>query len=183
MSIELTTHVPGMKKCQGMVLDTFGQDCTGKIKYYLNQQGFRSRIDYTRTPSVAFFGCSLVFGVGVDQDNVFSSYFENSHNYGLAGLYNNQDVYQTVKQFLNSSLYNNTPVVVVWHSRDSENLDQYYQELNIDKIYHFFCGAKLQHPNCFSMIKNIDSDVSGTHMGPKTHRLFYKTLCSLLNQS
>ena len=176
-------HVSGMQKCQGLTVDTFGKDTTGKVLYTFNKQGFRSQIDYVTSPGVAFFGCSLVFGVGVDQDKIATSYFKNSHNYGLAGEYDNQDVYQTVNTFINSSLYDNTPVVVVWHSRDSENLDQYYHKLTGLDIYHFFCGEKLQHPNCFRMIKNVDQDVSGTHMGPATHRIFYKSVCALLNQS
>jgi len=176
-------HVPDMKKCQGLTVDTFGKDTTGKVLYTFNKQGFRSQIDYVTSPSVAFFGCSLVFGVGVDQDKIATSYFKNSHNYGLAGKYDNRDTYQIINAFVNSSLYDNTPIVVVWHSRDSENLDQYYHKLTDLDIYHFFCGEKLQYPNCFSMIKNIDQDVSETHMGPASHRMFYKSVCALLNRS
>ena len=175
-------HVPGMQKCQGLTVDTFGKDTTGKVLYTFNKQGFRSQFDYVTSPSVAFFGCSLMFGVGVDQDKIATSYFKNSHNYGLAGEYDNQDIYCTIDRFVNSSLCRNTPIVVAWHSRDSENLDQYYHQLAGHDIYHFFCGEKLQHPNCFKMIKNSDQDVSGTHMGPASHQTFNKIVCALLNQ-
>jgi len=178
----MINHVPGMQKHQGLTVDTFGKDTTGKVLYTFNQQGFRSQTDYVTSPSVAFFGCSLVFGIGVDQDKITTSYFANSHNYGLAGKYNNQDIYQTIKKFTASRLYDNTPIVVVWHSRDSENLNQYYNDLKSFNIYHFFCGQKLPLPNCFSMIPNIDSDVSGSHPGPETHKLFFKIVCALFNQ-
>jgi len=183
MSIGLMNHVPGMQQCQGLTLDAFGQDTSRKIKYIFNQQGFRSTVDYITPPLIAFFGCSLVFGIGVDQKHVVSSYFENSHNYGLAGVYDNQDIYQTIDTFVNSPLYLKTPIVVAWHRRDIENLDQYYHRLINANIYHFFCGEKLQYPNCFNMIKNIDQDASGTHMGPATHQMFYKSVCAILNQS
>jgi hypothetical protein len=176
-------HVSGMQKCQGLTVDSFGKDTTGKVLYTFNKQGFRSQIDYVTSPSVAFFGCSLVFGVGVDQDKIATSYFKNSHNYGLAGNYDNQDTYQIIKKFTASRLYDNTPMIVVWHSRDSENLNQYYDDLKSFNIYHFFCGQKLQALNCFTMVQNIDADVSETHMGPKTHELFFKIICALLNQS
>lgn len=176
-------HVPGMQKYQGQTVDTFGKDLTGKVLYTFNKQGFRSQFDYVTSPSVAFFGCSLIFGVGVDQNKITTSYFANSHNYGLSGQYNNRDTYQIIKKFTASRLHDNTPMIVVWHSRDSENLNQYYDDLKSFNIYHFFCGQKLQAPNCFAMIKNIDTDVSETHMGPKTHKLFFKIICALLNQS
>jgi len=178
-----------MQQYQGQTIDKFGNDTTGKIKYCFNQQGFRHRDNYTTAPSIAFFGCSLVFGVGVEQDQVFSNYFKNSYNYGLADLYNSQDIYKTIKAFVNSPLYDNTTIVVVWpdrskeNSKENQNLEQYYQNLKDLNIYHFFCGAKLQYPNCFKMIKDIDHDVSGTHPGPDTHHMFYKTLYALfINQ-
>ena len=176
-------HVLSMQKCQGLTVDSFGKDTTGKVLYTFNKQGFRSQFDYVTSPGVAFFGCSLVFGVGVDQDKITTSYFINSHNYGLTGKYDNQDIYQIIKKFTTSRLYNNTPMIVVWHSRGNENLNQYYDDLKSFNIYHFFCGQKLQAPNCFAMVQNIDTDVSETHMGPKTHKLFFKTVCALLNQS
>jgi hypothetical protein len=172
-----------MQKCQGLTVDSFGKDTTGKVLYTFNKQGFRSQFDYVTSPGVAFFGCSLVFGVGVDQDKITTSYFINSHNYGLTSKYDNQDIYQIIKKFTASHLYNNTPMIVVWHSRGNENLNQYYDDLKSFNIYHFFCGQKLQAPNCFAMVQNIDTDVSETHMGPKTHKLFFKTVCALLNQS
>lgn len=182
MSANLINHVSGMHQCRGLTLDRFGKDTTGTIQYVFNKQGFRSSVDYVDVPSVAFFGCSLVFGIGVAQQKITSSYFANSHNYGLAGTYNNHDIYQTIDAFRCSSLYKPTPCVVVWHSRDSENLQQYYENLKDINIYHFFCGQKLSYANCFAMIKNIDSDVSNTHMGPDTHKMFYRTVCALLNR-
>ena len=183
MSVDLTCHVPGMQQYRNQQLDQFGKDTTGQVQYTFNQQGFRSQVDYNTSPSVAFFGCSLVFGIGVSQDKITTSYFANCHNYGLAGQYDNHDTYQTIKRFTASKLYCNTPMIVVWHSRDSENLDQYYDDLKNLHIYHFFCGTPLPHHNCFAMIKHTDTDVSQTHMGPASHQFFYKITCALLNQS
>lgn len=183
MSTGIVCHVPGMSQYRGQQVDKFGKDTSGQIQYTFNQQGFRHHADYNASPSVAFFGCSLVFGVGVAQHQITASYYPNSHNYGLAGQYDNSDTYQIIKKFTASHLYNNTPMITVWHSRDSENLDQYYDDLKNLPMYHFFCGTPLPYQNCFGMIKNVDQDVSQTHMGPASHQLFYKITCALLNQS
>ena len=180
---KVVNHVPGMLQYQGGVSNQFGKDSTGKINYKFNQQGFRSDIDFNFVPDYAFFGCSLVFGIGVTVENVFSSYFISSQNYGLAGTYNNDDVYIILDAFLKSDLYSqHTKIVVVWTNRHTENLDTYYHNLKDYDIKHFFCGEKLPYNNCYAMLKNLDNDVSATHMGPKTHQFFYKFLWSLLNR-
>ena len=172
-----------MLQCRGSMSDRFGKDSTGKINYKFNQQGFRSDIEFNFVPDYAFFGCSLVFGIGVTVENVFSSYFINSQNYGLAGAYNNDDVYIILDAFLKSDLYSqHTKIVVVWTNRHTENLDTYYHNLKDYDIKHFFCGEKLPYNNCYAMLKNLDNDVSTTHMGPKTHQFFYKFIWSLLNR-
>ena len=179
----LINHVPGMLQYQGSVSNQFGKDSTGKINYKFNQQGFRSDIDFDFVPDYAFFGCSLVFGIGVAADNVFSSYFDNSQNYGIAGVYNNDDVYIIIDKFLKSDLYaQHTRIAVVWTNRNDENLDSYYHTLKNYDIKHFFCGEKLPYNNCYAMPRNLDNDVSSTHMGSKTHQFFYKLLWSLFNQ-
>ena len=67
-------HVSGMQKCQGLTVDTFGKDTTGKVLYTFNKQGFRSQIDYVTSPSVAFFGCSLV-GSGYHVVGIYMRWF------------------------------------------------------------------------------------------------------------
>lgn len=165
-------------------LTQFGKDTTGKISYTFNQQGFRSDKDYNFVPTYAFFGCSLVFGIGVPIEKVFTNLFNNSQNYGLSGEYNNDSVFDVINSYLKSNIYSSsTKLAVVWTDRNEENLDSYYHSLNEYNIIHFFCGKKLPYNKCYPILANIDLDVSNTHMGVKSHYAFYKTLCSLFNQS
>lgn len=178
----LINHVPGMLQCRGSMSNRFGKDSTGKINYKFNQQGFRSNVDFDFIPDYAFFGCSIVFGIGVPLENIFSSYFDNSQNYGIAGGYDNNDVYIIIDKFLKSDLYSpHIKIAVVWTDRNNENLDTYYRKLKDYDIKHFFCGEKLPYDNCYAMLGNLDNDVSMTHMGSKTHRFFYKLLQALFN--
>lgn len=183
MSATVINHVPGMFRHRGKVLRAFGKDQTNQITYKFNQQGFRDDKDFDFVPNYAFFGCSLVFGIGVAQENTFTYLFENSQNYGLAGQYDNHDVMTTVENFLNSDIYSsNSKLVVVWHSRDSDDLDKFYDRLSDYNVLHFFCGAPLSRPNCHAFPRELDQDVSGTHPGPNTHKVFSRMLCAIFKQ-
>ena len=168
---------------RGQTVNSFGLDQTNLVTYTFNQQGFRSNIDYNNPPQIALFGCSLIFGVGVEHEHVTASLFQNCYNYGLAGTYTNSDIAKTVENFIHSDLYSsNVKMAVVWTNRDEDLLDSLYQNLEPFNIQHFFCGKKLNHKNCYKFIPAVDKDVSGTHMGPLTHKIFYRTLCTIFNQ-
>jgi hypothetical protein len=184
MPTPVINHVPGMISNVGKSLHAFGKDSTGQIEYKFNQQGFRSLEDFDWVPAYAFFGCSLVFGIGVDQRDVFSSSFPGSQNYGLAGKYDNHDIMLVLDNFLKSDLCNdNTHMAVFWHQRDGLDLSDFYDQLQNYQILHFFCGTPLDRPRCYSVPKQLDSDVSQTHPGPKTHKTISKILCALFDQS
>jgi len=184
MSAQVLNHVPGMLEFRGQTLTQFGKDTTGLISYPFNQQGFRSPTDFDRAPDHAFFGCSLVFGVGVDQQHIFPSLFENSHNYGLAGNYDNHDVMTVLEQFVASGFYNDqTRMAVIWHSRDSDCLPEFYDRLRQYNIVHFYCGTPLVQPRCYACPPQMDQDVSQSHPGPRTHLLISRMLCAVFDQS
>lgn len=183
MPTPITNPVSGMLKHSGSTVNQFGLDSTGVVEYQFNQHGFRSHKDFNFVPDYAFFGCSLVFGIGVPAEKTFAAMFPQSHNYGLAGSYHNSDVFDIVSKFINSEFYHpGVKLVTVWHSRGAELLASYYQQLaNVDML-HFFCGTPLIHGRCYMMIPKHDLDASQTHMGVSTHRIMYKTLCNLLNR-
>lgn len=182
MSVGIVNFNKGMMRFAGQTVNTFGLDQTGQINYTFNTQGFRSNKDYNFVPDYAFFGCSLVFGIGVDIDNVSASLFKNSQNYGLAGQYTNQDIYNTCMNFVKSKLCNDTTTkIVVWANRN-ENLNSYYKNLQRYNFMNFFCDHMLSHANCWPMIQTIDHDASSTHMGVKSNVIFYKTLCQLIKK-
>ena len=161
----------------------FGQDRTGQIAYQFNRQGFRSKKDYDFVPRFAFFGCSVVFGIGVPVDQTFAAMYEDSHNYGLAGDYDNADIFLLLEKFSNSLAdQDDVKIAVVWHARDSDLLDKYYERLQHLKILHFFCGPPLDRQFCYAMFPNVDHDVSLTHYGPKSHKIFWRLLSNLFDQ-
>jgi hypothetical protein len=183
MSTWVMNHVPGMILHSGNTINIFGKDKTNRIAYTFNQQGFRGINDFNYVPDYAFFGCSMVFGIGVPENDTFAYQFKNSQNYGLAGNYDNSDVFELINQFVDSHLYTkHTKIAVVWHLRDVDNLESYYQKLRSYKILHFFCGSCLPYDRCYPVLPNIDHDVSNTHYGPRSHRAFWKILCTLFNQ-
>ncbi len=183
MSAWVTNHVPGMIRCQGQTVNQFGLDQTGIIDYQFNQQGFRSLVDFDFVPNHAFFGCSSVFGIGVAYNYIFPSMFPLSHNYGLAGIYNNDDAFLIVDNYLHSSAFNKaTKKFVYWVNRNTESLDLYSRQLSKLGFIQAFCGDKMSYKNCFSGVPNVDADVSNTHMGISTHLITYKLLCKLFKQ-
>ncbi len=168
---------------RSQTINQLGRDRTGKINYQFNSQGWRSNYEYDFVPEYAFFGCSSVLGIGVTQEYIFPSLFNRSHNYGLATRYTNQHIVDTILAFTNSKLYvPSIKMAVVWTDRDPEIIDNAWPLLDHLNIKHFFCGTLIPGNNSWPMIKNLDYDVSGTHMGPKTHNIFYKTLCNLFTQ-
>ena len=167
---------------QGKCTNRFGLDSTGVIQYQFNRQGFRATKDFDFIPDYAFFGCSLVFGIGVPENVTFPYLFKNSQNYGLAGLYDNADVMLVLQNFLKSDLYRDyVKIVVVWHKRQDQLLSQYYQLLKDFNIIHFFCGPVLPYKRCYRFPLNQDFDASGTHPGIKTHKFLCKALNSLFH--
>ena len=181
MSEYVINHVAGMIELAGKTVNKFGKDSTGTIKYTFNNQGFRSDRDYVDVPDYAFFGCSLVFGIGVDNNQLFANMFNNSHNYGLAGTYTNHDIFQVIEKF-NQTYNNNVKKVVCWTDRDSHLLSNYSPALADLNFYQFFCGDVLHYQNCFKMLPDVDRDVSQSHMGVNSHKQMYKVLCALFKQ-
>ena len=170
--------VSGMYNCRGQTVDQFGLDTTGLIQYQFNQQGFRSNQDFDFVPDWAFFGCSFVAGIGVPIEQTFASKFANSQNYGVCGTYYNYHIQNIVQSFLHSKLFSpETKIAVFYTDRDCELLETYYQQLRHLDIRFFFCGTPLLYSRCYRVISNLDLDVSGTHMGPKTHEFLYRALC------
>jgi len=183
MSTWVINHVPGMIKHQGQTVDRFGFDQTGTVDYQFNCNGFRSRVDFDFVPDYAFFGCSLVFGIGVPHEHVFANKFDHAHNYGLAGDYNNDDVYESIQRYLKSLAYSeSTKKFVYWTDRNTEHLQDYSKQLSELGFIQAFCGPKMPHANCIAGFPSVDLDASGTHMGIKSHLTMYKLLCSLFSQ-
>ena len=180
MSNTITNRIPRMYDLRGQSVDRMGKDTTGKIQYQFNNQGFRSDRDFDFVPDWCFFGCSHVFGIGVPYEQIFASKFSNSHNYGVCGDYDNKHIQETIQQFVNSELFSpHTKMVVFWTDRDSDLLESYCENLWHLNMKFFFCSPPLPHKNCHKMIPNLDLDVSGTHMGPKTHEFLYRTICRI----
>jgi len=176
----VTNHVPRMIQHKGQTINQFGKDQTGTINYEFNQQGFRSPVDFDFIPDHAFFGNSLVFGIGVAYEYTFPGMFNLSHNYGLAGSYNNDDTFIIIENYLSSDAYSSkTKKAVVWTNRNDENIDSYSKQLSEQGFVQLFCGDLMPYKNCFRAVANVDSDVSGTHMGIKTHLATYRILRSL----
>lgn len=172
-----------MWNSRGLSVDRYGLDQTGKIQYRFNDQGFRSDCTMDFVPDYAFFGCSFVAGIGVPVEQIFANLFSNSHNYGVCGEYLNSSTFEIIQSFVKSPMYHDKiKMAVFWTDRDQEVLDSYYQQLNHLPLLHFFCGTSLPYDNCHTMIKNLDWDVSNTHIGPKTHKFLYQTLCALFNR-
>lgn len=168
---------------RSQVVDCLGKDQTGKIQYQFNSQGWRGNYEYNFVPDYAFFGSSSVLGIGVDQSQIFPSLFDRSHNYGLAVDYTNQDIVDSIIDFVSSELYSDqTKLAVVWTDRNPDMIRSSLPLFDHLNIVHFFCGEKMPGAHSWSMIANLDSDVSDTHMGPKTHQMLHKILCSIFKQ-
>lgn len=180
----IVNHVAEMRDLHGQTVTKFGLDQTGKITYQFNSQGWRNNQDYVFVPRHVFFGNSSVFGIGVDCDQIFASMFEQSYNLGLAAQYNNRDIVTSILNFVHSSWYDSqAKLAVIWSERHPEHVLDCYNQVRHLNLKHFFCGPlPVDDANCWTMIPKIDQDASDTHMGPKTHKLFSKILCTVFNQ-
>jgi len=162
-----------MYEARNSTTDSWGKDSTGLIKYTFDQYGFRNQNNYNESPQYVFFGCSLLFGIGVDIENVFTKKFQ-CWNFGLAGRYTEDQILDCYSEF--KKLKIDCKVIFVWRNRDllpDLNLGQDH------KIYH--CLPYRSKPkNHIRLMDNLDYDVSGTHWGIKTHQKFYKLLSHFL---
>lgn len=160
----------------------WGKDQTGLIEYQFNTQGFRGSRDYSWAPTHAFFGNSVVFGVGVPCNETMVSYFLNAHNYGLSGNYMNWHSIENLKRYTASPFYDpETKIVFLWIERPGiENIPELIDQVNAIRtdVLHISMGNK--YPTAINLMPSIDYDVSGTHPGPKSHRMWAKTIKLLL---
>lgn len=193
MTFLAKTPDPYMQLYAGKTIKSYSYDITNTIEYTFNSLGYRSNYEYNFIPEYVFFGCSTVFGIGIPINSLFSSYFANyfnlglesddtsKHNNNLGKSYNNYDILSTINNFNISKLYNTkTKGIVLWTDRDNENIDEIISSININfNITHFKIGkhnSKLSQ----NLLPQIDADVSLTHAGQKSHKLWasqiYKTL-------
>jgi hypothetical protein len=179
----LINHNSAMWRYCNQTVRKIGLDQTGMIEYRFNLQGFRASYAFDFVPDYAFFGCSLVFGVGVPEEKIFPYLFRRSHNYGQAGSYTNTDVMKTLLNFIQSNLYSpQVRMIVMWHQRDDDKVPEFYKILRSHtNLTHFFCGQVLPYQRCYQCLPNIDFDVSGTHWGEKTHQIFYETISDMFD--
>jgi hypothetical protein len=188
MSIELTPfnncYEPAFH-ARGTTVNTWGKDSTGLINYQFNMQGFRSNNDYNWIPKYAFFGNSAVFGVGVPADQTMISYFDQAHNYGLSGSYLNAHSITNLKRFIESAYYNiSTKLIFVWIDRpNKENITDLINQVNefAPGVLHISMGEKTI--NSINLMPSVDFDVSNTHPGPNTHRIWAQTIKLLLTNA
>lgn len=168
---------------RGQTVRSWGKDSTGLIEYKINDQGFRSPHNYDTIPNYAFFGNSIVFGIGVEQPKILVSHFENSQNYGLSGGYMNHHSVTNFEQFVTSKLYSDhTKIIFFWIGRP-EPIEDMIVHVNkvVPGVLHISSGQKQQ--GAINLMPNIDNDVSGTHPGPRTHSMWAKTIKLLLNRN
>ena len=164
-------------------VNKYGLDNTGKILYNFDSYGFREGNNYDIHPSIVFFGCSYLFGIGVRFNERFSSYFNNSWNFGLCGEYIEEESLINYKLFKkNYRGYKTYKIVFCWKSSNTVQLKKLITSVdNNENIYHTIpTSLKLKNYKLMRNLKNIDYDVSGTHYGPKTHQKFSKLLCHFL---
>lgn len=175
-------------------LDKYSYDRSGQIEYSFNSNGFRDS-EFTFDPEYVFFGCSSVFGVGIQAHERFSSYFANSYNLGLetddstkfdlTAPYSNTDILETIYSYY--EMMREPPgckMAVVWTDRDHEPIDLLIGRCNKEipyKIYHFKVG-KHNSEFAINLAAQVDQDVSKTHAGPKTHKLWRYQISKTFNQ-
>lgn len=169
-------------QARGQTVFAWGKDQTGQIAYTFNNQGFRDVVDYTWAPDIAFFGNSILFGVGMPRENILVSFFPGSQNYGLSGNYLNHHSVQNFQRFIQQGFcQSHTKLVFFWIERPGiENIPELVRQVNSlhSNVLHISSGEK--YTGCINLVPSIDSDVSGTHPGPKTHRIWARTIELLL---
>lgn len=167
---------------RGQTVNRWGKDQTGLINYQFNQQGFRHTQDYNWKPSIAIFGNSIVFGIGVNYTDILCNLLPDTQNYGLSGFYMNHHSVSNLKQFVSSDLYSpNVKIVFFWIDR-SEPIEDMIQEVNqvLPNVLHISSGTK--RAGAVNLMPSIDYDVSNTHPGPLTHKMWAKTIKLLLDR-
>jgi len=162
-----------MKKLACKLVNKFAKDKTGKIQYEFDQYGFRKLNNYNKNPQYTFFGCSTLFGVGVQDNQIFTQQFENFWTFGLAGKYTEDEIIENYKQFQKLGI--KSKVIFLWRDNTYKN---YLKDLDTDILH---CVPERNNKqNCIRLMNTIDYDVSKTHWGPKTHQKFYKLLSQKL---
>ena len=158
-------------------MTSWGKDSTGLIQYRFNDQGYRHGLNYNWPADWAFFGNSIVFGVGVAEPQILTSQFERSQNYGLSGHYMNHHSVTNLTHFLHSECCtDNTRIVFFWIDREQEDVDALIQQVKhmVPRCINISSGQK--RPGAINLMPHKDWDVSGTHPGPHTHAMWAKTI-------
>lgn len=171
-----------MLSLAGSSVDRYGLDQTGKVVYKFDSYGFREGNQYSNKPSVIFFGCSYLAGIGVTVNERFSNYF-NSWNFGLYGSYTEEELlinYDLLKK--NYKDYAQCKIVFCWKSTNIERLKKLIMSIENNKnIYHTVpIDLKLEDYKLMRIVESIDHDVSGTHYGPESHLKLSKLLWHFL---
>lgn len=162
---------------RGQTVTQWGKDHTGLIEYRFNWQGYRHATDYNWPAEWAFFGNSIVFGVGVPESQIMVSQFERSQNYGLSGHYMNHHSVTNLENFLHSECCTDqTRIVFFWIDRPQENIEHMIQRVKsmAPKCLHISSGQK--RVGAVNLMPHRDWDVSGTHPGPLTHKMWARTI-------
>ena len=162
---------------RGQTVNRWGQDQTELIEYRFNSQGYRHAQTYDWPAEWAFFGNSIVFGVGVPESGILTSYFDHCQNYGLSGNYMNHHSVTNLSNFVKSECFGpQTQIVFFWIDRDKENINQLIQQVTclVPKCLNISSGQR--RPGATNLMPHKDSDVSGTHPGPRTHEMWAKTI-------
>jgi hypothetical protein len=167
---------------RGQTVIAWGKDQTGQVEYTFNNQGFRSDTEYDWQPDVAFFGNSIIFGIGLPKEFVLTSQFTHSHNYGLAGTYLNKHSVENLRRFVEQGFCKlSIKIVFFWIERPGvENIPELIKQVDnlCPNVLHISSGNK--YPGCINLMPHIDRDASGTHPGPKTHAVWAKAIKLLL---
>jgi hypothetical protein len=154
----------------------WGKDQTGLIEYRFNSQGYRHPRTYDWPAQWAFFGNSIVFGVGVAESQTLTSYFEHSQNYGLSGLYMNHHSVTNLQNFVQSACCApNTKIVFFWIDRD-EDIQSLIQQVQMLAPGCLNISSGVKRPGTINLMPHKDVDVSGTHPGPLSHEMWAKTI-------
>ena len=172
-----------MLSMAGSSVDKYGHDQTGKIIYNFDTYGYREGNDYNTRPSVVFFGCSYVAGIGVKANERFTNYFDDSWNFGLFGTYTEEELIINHHSFKKSyDDHARCKIVFCWKSTDVDRLKKLITSIENDKnIYHTVpVDLKLKNYKLMRNVENIDYGISGTHYGPRSHLKFSKLLWHFL---
>lgn len=160
----------------------WGKDHTGLVEYRFNAQGYRHSTTYNWPAQWAFFGNSIVFGVGVHEDQILTSHFEHSQNYGLSGPYMNHHSVTNLKNFVESECCTlNTRIVFFWIDREQENLDSLISQVQVIAPGCLNISSGQKRPGAKNLMPQCDWDISCTHPGPQTHKMWAKTIKLLFN--